>query len=264
MTRTLVLDEDGAIVLHATKADRLVAQSAPIPPLVLVFDTPAPDFNDPYIGGLGIEWRSRGHYETEAGAIETALSNTLPGALYDQLCARMLARKASHFNVAFGMPDPPAEYNRRWREILSRYHAALNDLSRQLTELELDICGTTERADDQSIAEHIKEHALGALPAADANEGDAIEFVIKLHSYVSKLAMQALSGASVAFTKHDRVSEAMARAALEYGFTLQTYDESCWLEWRPDAQLFTGRIILHITKALYNTLKAEGHPVDED
>lgn len=42
------------------------------------------------------------HFDQQAEELEVALVNCLPGGTYDRLLGRMLARKASHFRVAFG------------------------------------------------------------------------------------------------------------------------------------------------------------------
>lgn len=53
----------------------------------------------------GMMGRAHAFYEEQARQIEEALHGSLPGGTYDRLLGLMLARKASHFRVAFGAAD---------------------------------------------------------------------------------------------------------------------------------------------------------------
>jgi hypothetical protein len=46
-------------------------------------------------------------FDSQAEAIEVALHDSLPGGTYDRLLGRMLARKATHFRVAFDVAEAP-------------------------------------------------------------------------------------------------------------------------------------------------------------
>lgn len=83
------------IIVHA--AQPIALNEKPIP-VEIVIAEPLPDFFQGDDVSLALKVQDA-FCDAEAQNLEEALVNSLPGATYDRLLAKMLLRKASHLRV---------------------------------------------------------------------------------------------------------------------------------------------------------------------
>jgi hypothetical protein len=250
---------DQLITLHVSKAESITADQ-PVPDVAIFIDGELPDFEAPYLRGLPMLWRQQNYFNGEAQGIEAAL-HSLPGALYDQLLAQMLARKASNLlvpchtaNVSSAIVD--VDESPRYQELLGEYERLDQILTAHIAQveyLERRVCGSCARASHETTDgelspwDHIFLHAalIKYQPQASDSWDARLAWLVEFQRAVNELVQSVFPDnlAQIKATLYRNVPEAVGAECAALGFQ---YDESGGSHWYMKSPAWDkGEIIVH-------------------
>ncbi len=137
-------------------------------PVTIVINEPLPDFEQ-----RG-QWDQAAAMFAEASRLDSYLANALPRALYEQLLAQMLTRRASNLLVPFAQVNiKEQEHNAAyWRKEFNDLQELFDRYIRRTEAIELELCGDNIREGGADIWEHISAHARSIHAPRFKNDTD--------------------------------------------------------------------------------------------